>query len=385
MPLTDLVSVARRVATDVAGPVADEVDRDGRFPEEAVAAFRAEGLLAALVPEEWGGAGQSVADASRAVTAVAEQCASSALVLAMHHIQVACILGHGGPAMLATVLPRVVSGDLLLANANSEVGLGGDRRTSLCALEPVDGGHRLSKEASTVSYGEYADGVVATARRTPDSLPGDQALAVCLPPSLELTPKGEWDTMGLRGTCSRPAVLRATVPDDMVIADYAAVFMRTSLPVSAILLSSVWLGLAEAAGRTAHRAVRAKARRERAAGGPAPLPLAAVRLAELGVALHQIREVVAGGAAAYDRDRGSSEVESFRFSGRMDNLKLSATTLTVDIAQRAMGICGLAGYQNDSPVTMARILRDATAAPLMVNSDRALLATAQALLARKSL
>jgi acyl-CoA dehydrogenase len=380
-----VVTEARRIGEQVAGPWADQVDEAGRFPAETVDAFRTSGLLGAMVPEEWGGAGASLAEVAQAVTAVAQHCASSGLILAMHQIQVAGLVRHASDAARHQLLPRVVAGDLLLANANSEVGLAGERRSSLCALEPTDGGYLLSKQASTVSYGEYADGVLATARRAPDSQPNDQVMAICLPPHLEVTPTGEWDTLGLRGTCSRPCLLEAEIPASLVIPDFPTVFMRTSLPVSAVLLSSVWLGLAEAAARQAHASVRAQGRAARSGAQNAGPPLAALRLAELGVQLHQLREVLAGGARAYDLDKDSDEVETLGFSSRMDFVKLSASTLVLAVVQRAMAICGLTGYRNHSPVSMARIQRDAQAAPLMVNNDRALQAMAQTLLVRKVL
>jgi acyl-CoA dehydrogenase len=380
-----LVEEAERIGEKVAGLWADDVDREARFPIEALAEVRQSGLLGALVPAEWGGPGVSMEVVAQMVTALAGHCASSGLVLAMHQIQVATVIRHASPAAHQEILPRVAAGELLLANANSEVGLGGARRSSLCALEPTDQGFRIDKQASTVSYGEYADGVLATARRGPDSLAHDQVMVVCLPPSLELEPFGEWDTLGLRGTCSRPCQLGADIPDAMVMTDYGDVFMRTSLPVSAVLLSAVWLGIAEAAARRAHSSVRSQGRALRRQSPEAAPPTGALRLAELGVLLHQLRRVVAGGAIDYEVHKDTPEVETFGFSARMDNLKLSSSTLVVDIVQRAMGICGLAGYQNQSPVSLARIMRDAAAAPLMVNNDRALQATAQALLIRKEL
>ncbi|MCU1491691.1 MAG: acyl-CoA dehydrogenase [Acidimicrobiaceae bacterium] len=380
----DVVASARRIGEEVAGRCAEVVDRDSRFPSETVAGLRSSGLLGALVPHELGGPEASLQEMSQAVSALAQYCASSALVLAMHQIQVATLMRHATNEARVALAPRLLSGELLLASANSEVGLGGERRSSLCALEPTEGGFRLDKQASTVSYGEFADGVVATARRGPESRANDQVLAVCLPPSLELDPTGEWDTLGLRGTRSRPCHLVAEVPPEMVVSDYADAFMRTSLPTSAVLLSSVWWGLAEAAGQRAHSSVRSKARKERMSGAE-PSLRGAFRLAELGVLLHQMREVLAGGAAAYDRSKDSPEVATFQFSSRMDNVKLSSSTLVLDIAQRAMGICGLGGYENGSQTSMGRIMRDAAAAPLMVNNDRALEATAQALLVMKEL
>lgn len=380
-----LVAEARRIGEQVARTWADEVDRDARFPAETLAELRSSGLLGALVPPAWGGPGASMTEMSEAVTAIARHCASSGLILAMHQIQIACLVRHATPAALDEVLPRAAAGELLLANANSETGLGGDRRSSICALEPTAHGFHIEKQASTVSYGEHADGVLATARRHPASPPHDQVMVVCLAPDLQLEPTGDWDTLGLRGTCSRPCQLVADVPAELVLADYADVFMRTSLPVSAVLLSSVWLGIAEAAAAHAHASVRGQARAGR--GGPSneALPAGALRLAELGVLLHQLREVLAGGAGWYERHQDTQEAETLRFAGRMDNLKVSSSTLVLEIVQRAMAICGLAGYRNRSPVSMARIMRDAAAAPLMVNNERALQAMAQTLLVRKEL
>jgi len=63
---------------------------------------------------------------------------------------------------------------------------------------------------------------------------------------------------------------------------------------------------------------------------------------------------------------------SYGFVIRVNNLKLNASQLVIDIVARAMVICGIAGYRNDSKLTLGRHLRDATGAGLMVNNDRIL-------------
>jgi acyl-CoA dehydrogenase len=377
--------VAREIGAGVAGPAADEVDQAARFPFEAMAEVRKSGLLGALVPVEWGGPGYSVAELATAVTVLAEYCASSALTLAMHGIQVACLVRHGSPEILERVVPGLLAGELLLANAASEVGLGGERRQSLCALEPCDEGFQLEKRATTVSYGEFADGVLVTARRHRDSPAHEQVFAVCLPPNVSLAPTGEWDTLGLRGTVSRPALVTATIEPEMVIENYADVFARTSVPVSAVLLSSVWLGIAEAAASRAHAAVRSAARKLRAANPDAPPPTSALRLAELAVILHQLRAAVRYGAIEFERVKDTPEVVTLGFTGHMDSVKISSSTLAIEVVRRAMLICGLGGYVNTSPNSLGRLSRDVAAAPLMVNNDRALVANSQSLLVRKEL
>ena len=230
------------------------------------------------------------------------------------------------------------------------------------------------------------DGILATARRSATTSPGhDQVMVVCLPPAVRLDVEGDWDTLGLRGTCSRPAHLIADVPVDMVLEDYQAVFVQTGLAHSAVLLSSVWLGLAEGAARRAHATVRAKARANRSSEPGDVPPLGAIRLAELGVLLHQMREVIAGAAARYERLKDTEEAGTLRFAGLMDNVKLSSSMLALEILQRSMGICGLEGYKNTSQNSLARMMRDANAAPLMVNNDRTLQASAHALLIRKEI
>jgi acyl-CoA dehydrogenase len=64
----------------------------------------------------------------------------------------------------------------------------------------------------------------------------------------------------------------------------------------------------------------------------------------------------------------------------MNALKVSSSTLVVDIVGRAMAICGMAGYREDSPYSMGRLLRDAHGAVLMINNDRINANSAQMLL-----
>ncbi len=58
------------IADEVAGPAAPDVDARGRFPSEALAALKAEGLLAALVPVEFGGGGATLSEVSQGRTRV---------------------------------------------------------------------------------------------------------------------------------------------------------------------------------------------------------------------------------------------------------------------------------------------------------------------------
>jgi acyl-CoA dehydrogenase len=69
-------------------------------------------------------------------------------------------------------------------------------------------------------------------------------------------------------------------------------------------------------------------------------------------------------------------LSSLPFGVTMNNLKVASSRTAVEIVGEALQICGLSGYRNDSPFSVARHLRDVQSAPLMVNNDRILANTA---------
>jgi acyl-CoA dehydrogenase len=365
------------IAEEVAGPAAADVDRRSRFPHETIDACRAEGLLAALVPAELGGGGADLAEVSRGLVALGRRCASSAMVVAMHHIQVACLVRHGHNDLLRSYLRELADRQYLLASATTEVGTGGDVRSSICAIEVADGRFRVEKQAPVISYADDADAVLVTARRTADSPESDQVIVLCRPPELELEQVGEWDALGFRGTCSTGFVLRATGDARAVLDEpYADISTRTMLPVAHLLWSSVWLGIASDAVDLARTFVQREARRK-----PGTTPVAARRLAEVTVVHEQFVDMVQSSlarfaAAGTDADR----LSSIAFGVGMNALKVSASTLVVDIVRECMLICGLASYRLDTPFSLGRHLRDALGASLMVNNDRIMANNAQMLL-----
>jgi acyl-CoA dehydrogenase len=377
----DLAATAWTVGVEVAGQFADDVDRNSRFPFEAVAELKRRRILSALVPEVLGGGGAGVADVAGAVRALAAHCASTALVLAMHSIEVSNLVRHGNTDAFHDLLREVSSEQLLLANANSEVGIGGDVGRSLCALEEHGPGLLLQKDALAISYGEYADAVVATARRSVDAEQTDQVQVVCRKSALTLEPTSTWDAMGLRGTCSRGFRLVAEVDPALVYPiPFATIASTGGLQAGMILLSAVWVGLAEAAAAKAHTVVRAAARKQLDT-----LPPSALRLAELAADLQQARSLLAGGVARYSALEGSDEIEDPAFIADLRALKVSTSELAVRIATAALSICGIAGYRRDTPISLDRHIRDAHGGLVMVSNERYLQANAQLLVARKRL
>jgi acyl-CoA dehydrogenase len=201
----------RLIAKEVASAHADDVDRRARFPEETLAALREQRALSACIPPELGGGGVSFEAIAEACLELGRRCGASAMVFAMHQIQIVTLVRHLGDSPWFEAYLRSVAGEQrLVASVTSEVGTGGDMGRSIAAVTPgAEGGCTFEKQAPTVSYGEHADDLLTTLRRSPDAEPGDQVLALTRREQLTLEQTGTWDPLGMRGTCSPGFVVRA--------------------------------------------------------------------------------------------------------------------------------------------------------------------------------
>ena len=129
-----LLERVHAIGRDVVAPAAEAVDRDARFPAEAFDALRAEKLLSCYIPAEFGGLGLDITQVSRLCEALGHYCASTAMIFAMHQIQVACLVHHGLETPFFRDYAReMVTKQSLLASATTELGIGGDVRSSICA------------------------------------------------------------------------------------------------------------------------------------------------------------------------------------------------------------------------------------------------------------
>lgn len=369
------------IGVEVAGPNADDVDRAARHPHEAVSAMREARLLSAILPEDLGGGGASIAELVGAVRALATHCASSALVLAMHSIEAFNLARHGKTSQLNEFTREVANEQLLLANANSEVGVGGDVGRSICALGSNGDPWRLEKQALAISYGEYADAVLTMARRSPDAAETDQVYVVIRRTDFTLEPLSDWDTLGLRGTCSRGYLLKAKVDPGLVFpTPFATIANDGAGQVRQLFLSAVWVGIAEGALSRAHSFVRVAARRVIGA-----VPPGARRVSEMAGQVQAGRSLLVTSALRLSTLLDTGDLENQGFTIALRNLKVTTSTLGVNIAKEALEVCGIMGYKRDTPYSLDRIIRDAHGGLIMVSNDRYLHDNAQLLLISKKI
>lgn len=241
---------------------------------------------------------------------------------------------------------------------------------SVAAATPAaDGRLSFEKQAPTVSYGAYADDLFTTLRRTPEAEPGDQVIVLTRKDQTTLEQKGTWDPFGMRGTCSPGFTIAAVFDPEQVLATpFARVAAESMVPVSHILWSHIWLGIATDAFDRARAFVRASAKQK-----PGEPPPAAQRLSHVLSELSLLRAEVDSALHAFTTtadEPGREWLSTLGATLRFNNLKIAASEQAPRVCQGAMSICGIVGYKNDTEFSIGRHMRDAMSASLMVANER---------------
>lgn len=365
-----MIAKARAVAKIAAEHAAD-VDAKARFPQEAFEALRAQRLLGIMIPAAHGGEQASLATIAEIGSILAQGCSSTGMIYAMHQIKVSSLVVHcGAEPWHGAFMARIAAEQLLLASATTEGGgVGGDLRSSVCGVMRDGDDFTLEKEGCLISYGAQADAILITARRTPEAPPSDQVMAVLTRDQYRLERSAVWDTMGMRGTCSDNFTFAGRAPAQQIIpTPFAEIAAQSMLAHAHLLWTGVWYGIAAEAVARAESFVRGEARKR-----PGTTPPSALRLAELLARLQQFKALVVAGLDRYERARSDAdELSSMGFVVAMNSIKIAASQSVGEIVSQAFLICGIQGYRNDSPSSLARLMRDALSAPIMINNDRIL-------------
>ena len=372
--------IAARIdgAAAVAATHAEDVDTAARYPAEAMAALKAAKLMSLLVPVAFGGDGASMAEAAEVCYRLGRACSSAGMIYAMHLVKVACIVNHGqGVAWQEGVLRRLANEQLLLASSTTEGLGGGNVRSSAAAIEPKgDGMFSFERDATCISYGAYAEGLVTTARRAGGVDGSDQVLLVLVKENYTLDLTATWDTLGMRGTCSTGFRLKAEgVMDQVLPVPYARIHVQTMAPAAHILWSATWAGVAAGAVQKAEMFVRKVMR-----GSGGQLPPGGAHLSAAKSKLRVLRALLADAVDRYEAVHTDEEKSaSLDYQSAMALTKVESSELALEIAMSCYRTCGLSGYRNDSDVSIGRQLRDLLSAPIMIHNDRIMASMGSAL------
>jgi acyl-CoA dehydrogenase len=138
-----------------------------RYPEEFVAALTANGWLAALIPDEYGGAGLGLTAAS----VILEEINASGCTAGACHAQMyimGTLLRHGSEQQKQRFLPRIASGELRLqAFGITEPTVGSDTTRIQTRAERAGDGYVIRGQKIWTSRALHSDLMLLLARTTP--------------------------------------------------------------------------------------------------------------------------------------------------------------------------------------------------------------------------
>ncbi|TXK12394.1 acyl-CoA dehydrogenase family protein [Microbacterium hatanonis] len=272
--VTDTFDPARILPDDLLERIRERAvvhDRENTFPEADLRELREAGYLSMLVPEDRGGLGLGLVEASVLQQRLATAAPATALAINMHLVWtgVAKVLRDRGIDDLAFVQDGAAAGEVFafgISEAGNDLVLFG---SGTDAAPTADGGYSFTgtKIFTSLSPVWTQLGVHGLDTTSPDA---PKMVYAFVARSDAVVTRDDWDTLGMRGTQSRTTELRGAVaPADRVVrrvdpGPQPDPIVFGIFIVFEILLGSVYTGIARRALDLAVEA--ASARRSKKTG-----------------------------------------------------------------------------------------------------------------------
>jgi acyl-CoA dehydrogenase len=322
-------------------------DGEHEFPWSFYDAMAEGGWVGIAIPEEWGGGGQGITEASIVLEEVAASGAAmngcSALHLSIFGMNP--VVKHGSDEMRATYLPQVVDGSLHVAFGVTEPDAGTDTTAITTMARPVDGGYLVRGRKVWTTKALYCQKVLLLVRTTPleecarrtDGM--TLLLADLQKPEVDIRPI---DKLG------RNAVVSCEVRyDDLFVAESDRVgeegrgfsYLLDGLNPERILVAAEALGIGRAAVRRAVQYANERVVFGRPIGKNQGI---AFPLAQSHAALHAAELVIREASWRYDNGLPCAE--------HANTAKLLAAEAGFDAADRAVQTHGGMGYAKEYDV-----------------------------------
>ena len=123
---SELIKLVRQFVEEQIIPVAQELEHADEYPTEIVEGMKEMGIFGLMIPEEYGGLGESLLTYALCVEEIARGWMSVSGIINTHFIVAYMLLQHGTEEQKQRYLPRMATGEVRGAFSMSEPGLGSD-------------------------------------------------------------------------------------------------------------------------------------------------------------------------------------------------------------------------------------------------------------------
>ncbi|CAB4329519.1 unannotated protein [freshwater metagenome] len=162
----DLRSAISAVCADYPGEYWRSLEPD-KYPEEFVSTLTKNGWLSVLIPEEFGGGGATLTEASIILEEISASGGNPSACHAQMYVM-GTLLRHGSDAQKQQYLPKIAAGELRLqAFAVTEPGAGSETTKIRTKAERVDGGWKINGQKIWTSRALHSDLMLLLARTSP--------------------------------------------------------------------------------------------------------------------------------------------------------------------------------------------------------------------------
>jgi (2S)-methylsuccinyl-CoA dehydrogenase len=176
----DLRASTRRFARSVVAPRAEEVHRnDLLVPEEFIQGMAELGYFGMSVPEKYGGVGASnlmMVVATEELSAASLATAGS--LITRPEILTKALIAGGTDEQRAHWLPRIASGEVMVAISVTEPNVGSDVASVTCRADSTEGGYLINGAKAWCTFAGRADIIALLARTDPDASSGHKGLSL---------------------------------------------------------------------------------------------------------------------------------------------------------------------------------------------------------------
>jgi len=352
-------SVRKMVEKRVA-PIADEVDRNDRFPEELVPVFGDMGLIQLRLPEEYGGPGADMTTVCLAEEEIAKVSESIALLCGLNGISLIYpLLYFGTEEQRQRFFPELAKGRTLTSIAITEPQTGSDvggMRTK--AVRDGNSSYVINGQKTYITFSPVARYVTVFAKTGDVDQDGTHNISAFIVDaktpgfSVGKTEK----KMGLNGVPNAPIYfdnVRVPVENRIGAEGEGFKICMRCLDLNRPTIGAVSVGLAQ--GALDHCIRFAKERRQ---FGKAIGEFQGIQfmLADMAMQIEAARCLVYECARIVD-DGFASDTDFKRFAATASMAKCFASDMAMKVTTDAVQIFGGAGYMKDLPVE--RYMRDA--------------------------
>ncbi|MDP9824142.1 acyl-CoA dehydrogenase family protein [Nocardioides massiliensis] len=167
---TEILKTVRQFVEAKVMPVATELEHADEYPTEIVEGLKELGLFGLMIPEEYGGLGESLLTYALCVEEIARGWMSVSGVINTHFIVAHMLLKHGTDEQKQKYLPKMATGEIRGAFSMSEPGLGSDvSAVSTKATKGDDGSYSITGQKMWLTNGGSSN-LVAVLCRTDDGV-----------------------------------------------------------------------------------------------------------------------------------------------------------------------------------------------------------------------